>query len=435
VEWLTKLLQNLGGYAIRWRTRGGFFRITATLCLGTWELQRLQELPAKFLLVAEPTVAIGWLFCWLIGSGRFLIPRRGKTIVFAIDLEVEAERNFGRIFQSLRAALSDLELAQPLTLKRIGPDIVRDTKDANSYVKNHAVSQVIWGRALAGKANNEQIQKLEVYWLWRLPGDKNVDPEAVLADLKLLERGKKWTIEEVNELVDIEIVAEDFLEMSLAILAILSLIDGKLDDAAVLFRRVVSGLQTHSGSDRSKIDRFQSILDTAEFSIAARAHETGEHAKAVRILERLLPRYPADFDYRTTLARAYFLAGDTDAAKRCTAELAKLDPGSPVVYVNYAFFCILEGKYKTAGNWYEKLSRSRRDKLEVLTSVSEFLEAEYDAAPNEHAYLYGLAIVNGLIDPTVLHSDLRRFLEVTDDRREYLPLRTRALAVLRQLRQ
>lgn len=433
MEWLAKALQNVSGYAVRWRTRGGFFRIGGALLLVTWQIQALLKLPTSWLSAIAFLVSIVWLIWWLIGSGRIPVPRRGKTIVFAIDLEVEVERNFGRIFQGLMRAVADLSLSQPLRLRRIDPAIVQTTSRAEWYLKNFHAAEVIWGRALAGKAANRQIHRFEVHWLWCLPSDSNQTAETVLADLKLLEHGRKWTIEEVNELVDVEVLAEDFLEMSLAIIGILLLMEGSLEDAANVLRRVEVGLGKHASPHLgAKIARIRQILHSTEFSLALEAHERGDHAKAVKILERLLPSYPKDFGYRTTLARAYFLAGDAEAAKRCTDELAQLDQSSPAVYVNRAFFCIREKKYKRAGEWYDKLMRSKRDKLGVLPSVSEFLEEQYEADPSEHAYLYGLAIVNGLVDPSVLAEDLKHFLDATAGRAEYAPLRASAEALLQR---
>lgn len=435
MEWLDKVVQTFAGYAVRWRTRGGLFRIGAVLLLISWQIQSALKLPVTWLFVAAPLIALLWLVAWLIGSGRLPIPRGGKTIVLAIDLEVEVERNFGRIFQSLVTTIADLQLSQPMRLRRIDPAVVQTTSRAEWYLKNFHVAEVIWGRALAGKASNRQIQKFEVHWLWWLPSDSKQTAEAVLADLKLLEHGRTWTIEEVNELVDVEVLAEDFLEMSLAIIGILLLMEGSLQDAAAVFRRVVVGLQKHARPGlATKVARFREILHSTEFSLAFEAHERGHHKKAVEILERLLPSYPQDFEYRTTLARAYFLAGDTQAARRCTDELSRLDQSSPVVYVNRAFFCILDKKYKRAGEWYEKLMRSRREKLGVLSSVSEFLEEQYEEHPDEHAYLYGLAIVNGLLDEAVLDKDLTRFLDVTAGGTEYAPLRASAEALLKRSR-
>jgi hypothetical protein len=166
VEWLAKVLQNFAGYAVRWRTRGGVFRIGSVLLLTAWQLHALLKLPTIWLAGVEPLVAGVWLVSWLVASGRVPIPRSGKTIVFAIDLEVEVERNFGRIFQSLVTIIADLPLSQPLRLKRVDPAIIRTKGRAEWYLKNFHITEVIWGRALAGKADNRQIQKFEVHWLW-----------------------------------------------------------------------------------------------------------------------------------------------------------------------------------------------------------------------------------------------------------------------------
>jgi tetratricopeptide (TPR) repeat protein len=431
VEQIARFFSLLAGYAVRWRTKGGLARISVILLAATGEAHRVVGAPTAAFIYTGPAVLLSWLAIWLIGSGRVPLPPRKKTIAFAIDVEVEAERNFNRIFRRLSTTFDSLRLSQPLAVKRIASDLVNTERDADRYVQNYGVTQVVWGRAISGTAANVRIQRFEVHWLQRVPPGVNVD--SVISDLKLLERGRKWSIAEVNDLIDVEVVAEDFLEVSLAIVGILFVLERNYEDAATLFKRVVDGLDQHhpAGPARQpKLDRFREIYNATRLGIAARAEQAGDYAKAVYVLEDLLPVHSRDFQYRLVLARASFLAGDFEAAVRHTNEAAAIDQSNPAIYANRAFFCIRNAKYKKAGDWYDKLARSRRDKLDVLRSVSEFLENEYEQNPNEHAYLYGMAIVDGLIDPSVLVPELQRFLDATRSLAQYEPLRASATLLI-----
>ena len=428
VEWLPKLLETLSGYAFRWRTRAGLLSVGVTLLVATSQVFKVGTVAFASGAIA---VSLTWLVIWSIGSGQLWIPRAGKTIVLSIKVDVEAERNFNRIIESLKSAIRSLPLAQPLQLQRIGFDQIRDDRTADRYLENDGVAQVIWGHALAGKANNEQIQKFELHWHQQTRANVNVN--AIVSDVALLSQGRSWTIAEVNELVDVSVIAEDFLEMSLAIIGIMLLLDGNIRDGAVVFARVVRGLQQHHGQNPTRtqqIKRFDDILQTTQLAVAADAHSRGDHAVAIAILVPLLTRFPNDIDLRLNLARAYFCAGDRKAAVRSTNEIAEIDKSHPAVFANRAFFCILEKKYKRAGEWYRKLIGSGREKRGVLTSVSAFLEDRYNEEPEEHAYLYGLAIVNGIVDPSVLADDLSRFMDLTQGMSAYEPLRQSAKKLL-----
>jgi hypothetical protein len=68
----------------------------------------------------------------------------------------------------------------------------------------------------------------------------------------------------------------------------------------------------------------------------------------------------------------------------------------------------------------------------MIPSVSEFLEERYDEEPHEHGFLYGLAIVNGLLDRSVMLADLKAFLDHTEGRSEYGPMHARAGQLIEQ---
>lgn len=438
MEPILKFFETLAGYALRWRTRGGYFRVLLVLLAASYQARALLPLNLPQLAVLDIALAFVWAVAWTILSGRLPIARGNtNSVVFAVDVEPDAERNYRRAFQTLKRVAESLPLSERLRVRRIAPDIVQSQPAAERYITNFGVAQVVWGRGLTGHIAEKASEKYELFYTQRTSPNANI--EAIAQDVALLFAGRRWTVSELNSLVDVEVLAEDFIEASLAMIGILYVIEDRYRDAAVVFSRVVAGLEAHSGNRAKEIyeaqlSRFRDILHSLETTVALRAHAAGDDATAVNILNRLIPLYPENLNLHLTLARCHFYGGNLDGAIASTREVEKRDPGSPAVYANLAFFAILQKNYKRAAAYYEKLLKSRRDKAAVLPSVSEFLEERYAETPTEHAYLYGMAIVNGAVDSEVLREDLLTFLEVTSaEQQTYAALRVSATALLKQL--
>jgi tetratricopeptide (TPR) repeat protein len=160
------------------------------------------------------------------------------------------------------------------------------------------------------------------------------------------------------------------------------------------------------------------------------SHEAGDHETTVGLLSELLPEYPTNIDIRLTIARAFFYLGEIKAAVQQTNDILRIDRSNPAAFTNQAFFSIMRKKYDDAGKWYARLRASRRALTVPLETVTKFLEERYEESPDEHAYLFGIAIVNGLDDPAAMRVDLDEFLEKSNSRAEYAPLRKRAVELL-----
>ena len=432
---MRQALDLLTGYSVRWRTRGGLLRGSMVIVGLTFTATRYVGItrPAAF-ATAAITLAI-WVAIWLVGSGRIRVPRTNLVVVFAVDVDVEAERNFQRIFGTLRRELRGLSLRAPIILRRIAPDLVADVQAAHRYIENFEVDQVVWGRALSGKAEGQKINKFDLLWTQRIKADLNI--EAARQDVRTLLMGRKWRITDLDELNDLEIVAEDFVEVCLGIVGIALFVEDRTDDAIEVLSRVVNGLEHHarqhpSTERRPQIIRYRQLLNGARMNLAIDAHANGDNTRVVELLEPVLAAAPDNINALMTMARARYYLGDIRRAIHYTEQIRAANPEHPSVPVNLAFFNILEHNYEEVVRWYDQLLQMGEQAASVIPSVSAFLEERYQESPNEHAFLYGMAVVNGFFDDALMRDDLEAFLERTESHPEYEPLRERADHLLRR---
>jgi hypothetical protein len=343
-------VEKIPGYLVRWRTKGGFFRILA-FAVGLIETLRLALPQAHILYPLEFALAAGWLIFWSFGSGRVPFPQRGRIVAIGIDVDPEVERNWARLLKRLSREVGGLRLQTPITLRRIDAALVNDAPAAHAYVQRFGLEQLVWGSAEAGQRDSQRIHRFKLHYTQHFP--KPVNVEAVASDAALLIRGRRWTIAEINDLVDIDVLAEDFLEVAIGMIGINAFVQEHFEDATELFGRVVRGMTRRNGErDGHKLSRFRDIYQTAAVRVALDAHTSGQHEKTVSLIESLMPDLEKNIQVLLTLARAYYYTGNVKKAVHYTYRIRDLDPTEPAIFVNLAF------------------SRSRANSMDVLSSTT-----------------------------------------------------------------
>jgi tetratricopeptide (TPR) repeat protein len=424
-------LDRLEGYAARWRSVGGFLRLSLLIGIALAVATAWMGFDRRASMLTAVGGFVVWLAVWLIASRRVILPSNRMTVVVAFDVDVEGQRQYNRILDMLDVAVTDLRLQSPIRLLFGEPRLLRSGESAIRYVKRFSVHLVVWGNSRFGQDRGKRILKFLVKHTFILGPTTKAVLDQLARDYSLLAAGRTWTIEELNDLNDTEILAEDLLEITLAFIGYSLYLAEKFEDGVSVFRRVLSGLRGRNKdlSDPAVV-RFTEVMHAGITRIAFAAHREGQHGKAVSLLEPLAPAYPENIDLRMTLARAAFYDGDMKKAVHYTTEIGRINENHPSVPVNRAFFAIKQRNFEEVRHWYDRLLATKQWQDDILPSVVEYLEERYREEPDEHAYLYGLAIVGGYDDVSVMRQDLTEFLRRTEHRPDYEVLRSRAQQLL-----
>jgi tetratricopeptide (TPR) repeat protein len=424
------LLEKLSGIWAKWRTRQGYVLILALL-IGAAKL--VSELfPSHALLIATViTTTLTWTLAWVYATARIVFPSRKPTIAFCFEVELEGENTYRKLIRKIQRQLAELTLDRAIRVLHVGEGVIQNLKDAERYAARYGIRQVVWGVAEYGSIQHEEMLKFDVKHFMAFDQLVEQNLQLLRRDYAILRAGRPFTIKNSDNLVDLQVVADDFLEISLGLVGIQALIAGANADAVKILSLVVGTLQAKTIANvadtrKMQVRRLTELLHGAMIRLAIDSHTNGEHSTAVALLQQLLPAYSKNIDIRLTTARALFYLGDLKGAVQQTNEIIKIDRANPAAFANQAFFAIRKRKYDDAGKWYERLRISKRALTVSLETVTKFLDERYEEDPDEHAYLFGLAIVNGLDDPEAMRVDLLEFLQKTQDRPEYHPLRKRA---------
>lgn len=427
------IFEKLLPFLKEWKTRKGFFVVISLLLLSFV----YSKIPLTFYSYSVfIVVLLLWIIIWFIGSGRVVIPVSGKkVIVMSFKVDAEGQRNYSRILADLSRKIGELQLSNKIRIINATSDLIENKQRAAEYRKKNGVDLVVWGKSFYGNLDGKRVLKFEVYHTCVVSESLKEKFQLFFSDLTVILQDRKWTVDELNELADVKIVADDFLETCLFIIGIYYYDEKNLDDAICVFEAILPTLKAKAIINRTDFrviqeGRVNAILAELYFLKAQIADSKGDHKTAISLLIKIIPYAPIKLFVLINLARSYYLDGDFFNAQRCTKEMRKLDKKHPGVFLNNAFFGIIQKNYERVRFWYDEILKLSAVRDIDLFPVITFLEDEYGKSPSEHSFLYALGIVNGYIDPKRRKVDLQRFLKNTRNRSEYEVLRRRAKELL-----
>jgi tetratricopeptide (TPR) repeat protein len=427
------LLEKLWPLFKQWKTRKGYCIISLVSLVLVFY--------SKIVFFVWGLVSYGcfillWTILWYFLSGRYIFPSQNKkTVVLCFNVDAEVQKNQKRIFQALQQRLDDLNLTKKIRLREIAPDIIKNKSQAYKYREKTFVDLVVWGQSIFGTIDSRKTAQYKVYHTCKITDALQPKVQQFIADVGLILLKRKWEISETNELYDIRILAENIFETCLFIIGIYFYSENYFADAAKVFETILPSLdakgnQTQLEECKLQAGRVRLFLVEIYIIQARIAHDNKKYPEAISIFEKILPIVPNKITVWIMLATSYYFNGDLPSAQQYTDYIREIDKEHPAVCFNNAFFAILQKNYEQTKYWYDILVRMKEIRDVDPFYVITFLDEEYKKNPSEHAYQYGLAIVNGSMDVSIRRRELNRFIRLVKNRPEYDVLTKRAKELL-----
>jgi tetratricopeptide (TPR) repeat protein len=405
-----------------WTTGGG---IAIAVAIATLDLIHVipGSIPIQLRWTGILVMELCWLALWAWRSGRLVLPKAGtRTVAFCFRVDSEAERGYERVLSGIRLRLAGLRL--PIRILRLDSAIIIDKDDALRFVQRQPIDLLIWGQCQYGTTDG----KKESRYLVNASMARQIRTDTFrlyVNDLNLLVKGRKWTIEELNDLRDVDVLTADLVEVALGIVSIHLMMDGEADAAMRLLEQLIKEPAQVSPSSTASVQRLNDLLLNLYFQKAYAHHQAGRHPQAISILERVRPKLnpPA----LLVLARAYYLLGDVTSARAISAEYAGQCPDSAGAISNEAFFAILDRDYSRVEMLYELFLKVVNAEDVNLPDLYGFLVTEFGRRPQEYALLYAAGVVASTFDPKLATRELARFLKQSGRSQRRLRRRADAL--------
>jgi tetratricopeptide (TPR) repeat protein len=414
----------------KWKTRKGLYVVIILILLLATHITYQEKI--IYPLILAVVAILLWILLWVfVGRRVVLNTGRKKIIVFSFNVEPEAKKQYDRVIEKIRNTLINLNLERKIKLMIAAEDLISNIKEAHRYREKNNLDLVVWGSTFYGRINEKKAIQFTVNHTFRVTESLSKKLNLFLADIVLMLQKRKWTIYEVNDLVEYKIVADDFFETCLFIIGLYYFDKQDYKDAIKIFESILP-ISKNKSIDResAKIEyiaqtgRINALLVDLYFLQSIVEQENP--IMALSYLEKIPPKLQNNISILMNLAKSYYLIGDLNKAEDCTRKIKKIDRKHPAVAANLSFFGVRQKNYERAKFWYDELLK-RKDLVNIdPMTLLEFLEEEYKKNPSEHAFLYGMAIINHFVDNKLVFRDLRKFLRLTKDKNEYEVLRKRA---------
>jgi tetratricopeptide (TPR) repeat protein len=402
-----------------WMSFSGLIFVIVLLIMTCFKL----GIPYKLYVISG--LAFIWILFWFIKSGRLIFPTNKYLIIFCIKTDQKSVDEYKKLFFKLQNELDALNLTKSVKLKDISSDIINNTKQAERYRESQNINLIIWGSSFSETQNGKSIVNFHLKYTFRINKRLNEKLKLFALDLALIVGTKEWTINTDNTLFEEVRVVNNFIEACIFIAGIHFLTDYKLVEAIKLFNALKSKLINVEDDNFKKFvqGRINALIVETYFLLGMIETEKENYELAKKYLAELI-KYPVNkFRAYIQLANLEYLLGNLDMAKQYSEKASDIDKNHPAIYVNTAFFRILEKRYDKALYWYKRIADVKAINVDI-PKLLEFLNDRYNENKKELAFLFAVGIINYFFyDHKNGLSDLSNFIRRVRNKQQYFSMK------------
>ena len=287
----------------------------------------------------------------------------------------------------------------------------------------------ISGNVQSAKSFKLQIQKLSFISSINLKSEKKLLTEKIIAenDFTLRSIGNNYEYLEQNSFNDKIKIVDNLKDLIIFYSGIHLLYYNKFSLALlnlrILFKKEETILKKY---DKLSADKFRSKINSKQLKAgrlyiilidlymicAQMKYNEGELEQMFKIYEeadRKLGVNNQSFKIYVPLAKYYYEKGDLPKSKEYTKKMQALHPNSPLVYLNYAFYSVLEKNLTLTVRNYRKLLESDLEgKSTNYVEVYDFIIEEKKKYPDNDLFIISELVIQKMsgidLDPKLLQT-------------------------------
>ena len=359
---------------------------------------------------------------WVLMSGRGIIPSAKYTLVFCIKTDDKSRLYFNKVLDKLKIKLDQLYILKEIRIVNVDPELINNSEQALQYSKSQRVDLVIWGTAISETRQGNEVVNFSLNSTYRLNDLLRNKMLLFKSDLNLIAGTRDWILDIDNTLTEEIKVTDNFVEAVIFISGIHLFTDNELRKALKMFlalRKMIVDMK--SDQFKSRIEgRINAIL-TEVYILLGEDYVFKKEYKLGRqcFLELLSFNGINYFRPYVFLAKLEYLLGSLKKAKEYTSKASEINSEHPVIYLNNAFFNLIEKNYDRALYWYKKIFALSFADVDI-PQLLEFFYDRYQENKKEIGLLFAMGIIDyKFSDRGRGISDLRLFLNQAKSKDDY----------------
>ena len=367
-----------------------------------------------------PFLIIIWVLIWYLMSGRYILSTSKHEIIFCFKTDDKSKAHYKKVLKKLIDCLDSYNLN--IKIRDIAPDIIDSTKKATKYREKYDIDLIVWGYAFSETKNGKNIIHFKPHYTCRINEVLRKKRNLFLADVSLIMGQKDWSIRLDNTLPEEAKIVNNFIEVSIFIMGIYSYTYYKLNEAIRYFEILKSMIPYMQEEPFKKYiqGRINSLI--IETILLLGDIEYGnERYNIARKCYLEIDKYKINnFQIYLKLAMIEYLSNNLEDAKDYIEKAKNINKNHPVIYIDTAFFAILDKNYESALYWYKKVMNLVGPVDLAVMPLLVFLFDKYKENKNELAYLFATGVINcKFVDREKGLSDLSNFIKKAKKHQEY----------------
>ena len=360
----------------------------------------------------------GFIF-WLFLSGRFYLPSKKITIGISLkSFNPNAQTVIKKTLMRLKDQLKALNLLDQFKIVEIGIDAFSSIEEAEKFIVKKNLNLVIHGTVYDGKCDDKYRYDLKnFFFTYLVPNISKESPffKTIQSDINLICWHRDWNIEESNDIIDIERVANNLFEIVLSIIAVALCHSAKHIELSIkMIETLLPILESQIKPEEKIINiskedstakvplkilrsgRLRAILNDCYFGITNIFIFEGKYDETISTINKGLVAGADKYRSYAALAVASYYKDGLEKAIEYTDKMDALQKNTIIVDLNRAFFSIARQQYDEAVTHYDSVrgKYKKNNDYFLIEQVIYFLNKRLEDKRNELAYEYAIGGVN-----------------------------------------
>jgi hypothetical protein len=292
----------------------------------------------------------------------------------------------------------------------------KNTKEAERFRNKKDLSLILWGAF-----TNDKLKKggsLESEFLLSFTYEFNYSKyknnrEIIQKEFdkrigQFLALKNKWSIRENESLQDVANVADGMFTVAIFTVALTLLNRGDVEKSTFVFNQLHKYLNQRTDVAASLLKPY--VRQCSAILVKKAYREKKPDWKSIASLSQKIVDIQQDLDSLVTLAYSQYKSGNKEGSRNIVGRLMNSYPKSNAARVNFAFFQMLDGKYKDALRNYLQIFKVKNPDFSTV-EIIDFLSTEYESA-GEIGFLFvsaGISYYHNQ-DYVLAKHDIKKFL-------------------------
>lgn len=429
----------------RWETKMGLLLLVIVVIPAYFLLfdYLIEESFNKNWLVYKLVIPVSILLLiicyWFYSTNRFFL-RTSNIITAGIIIIIDNEKDKPVISKIVRKVVHHINNSRAFSnvaLKILPANSFITNEEVEKYHRNFSFMYDLIIRVFIESGQYNSIEKIIVEKLSVTFRPKQGNKQKrvffntvdLSKDMDLQVKSRDWEYKLENSGVDNKKYFENILPMFLYYIGFYAIYVDRFEDALGIMTPIYNSKNTIvsiSKKEGNKIElklkplnlaeaRLASILVDLFFYTAIFAYQNSNTEKALQYfkrLEEIIKTHPKKFDQYISMARYSYELNNLDEAIKYTDLAKKIEPTNEAIYLNLAFFSILNNDIEEFCTNYYKIFKGRRKSKINWVDVLDFqLKAQEKHKERNRYFIFTIALIEYVFLNQI---DINTFKEIVD---------------------